>query len=587
MRAAHQKATAVISICDKRKGIIDSTGHVIVLGGAGSGKTTIALLKANKEVSHLLDGQRILFLGFAKATVRRVLEASKENTSEEYWQYIEISTYHSFFLKILESHGYLLNKNYPFKVLGTADRAVRMAHVKKEDIPCEHEKLFAENGLLVFDLFAPKTKKLISRSKKVRKLISDVYPIIIVDEFQDTNNEQWEIIKLLGEKSRVIALADPEQRIYSHIKGTDKQRVEIFKKHFKLSEINFGNENYRSSGTDINKFGDDLVAGINKERTYKGVEIAPYGVICNNWCKSKRKCQGLCHLTCAVYAGVDRLKGTSNWSIAILFPSKKQVIQAYKYFSLYRKNKSNSYTLDLITDSEHQELAGYLFATLLEKFTSSEEVEKQIIEHLISYLRGRRGDKKPSKKDLNLSDALKKILEKGHIRGKQREKLIDEVKKISHQIFKYAPTGSPRTDWMNNLNLFEKSESKVLLEVSEDAKYIRLPDNGLQLISMLGESWREHGYYHEAGELFRKAIANERLLDDRTKPVQINIMNIHKAKGKQFDEVFLFEGRHSGRFVHNENDISENDKISLKVAVTRAKKKVTILSPIEKKCPLL
>ena len=40
---------------------MDSTGHVIVLGGPGSGKTTIALLKANKEAPSLLEGQKVLF----------------------------------------------------------------------------------------------------------------------------------------------------------------------------------------------------------------------------------------------------------------------------------------------------------------------------------------------------------------------------------------------------------------------------------------------------------------------------------------------------------------------------------------------
>ena len=573
-------------MCEKRKRIIDSTGHVIVLGGPGSGKTTIALRKANKEADNLLEGQKILFLGFAKATVRRVLEAAKDIIDKDNSKLIEMSTYHSFFLRILQSHGYLLNKNYPFKVLGAAERAIRVAHLEKKKQRSEYERLFVENGELVFNIFSTKTNDIISKSKKIRELISDVYPVIIVDEFQDTDNEQWKIIKLLREKSRVIALADPDQQIYT-FRGAHERRVEHFKEYFAPHIFDLGHKNYRSTDTDINKFGNDLVRGVNKDEKYKGVEIFTYITSCNKLCHTKKRCQGFCHLGAAVSGGINRLENTDSWSIAILFPSKKQVLQAYNYF-FSNIDKPCPYTLDIVIDSEGPELAGFLFAKLLEKFSSTEEIEQQIIEHLIDYLKGRRGDKKPPKKDLDLSDALKKFLDDGRVRGKKRAKLIEEVSKISEQIFKSELTGNTRTDWMNNLSLFEKLESEILSDIREDAKYIKLLLNrDSKLARMLGESWRDHGYYHEAGELFRKIIIDEGLLDDRKKLAQINIMNIHKSKGKQFDEVFLFEGRYRGRFIHNDNKINKDDKLSLKVAVTRAKKKVTILSPAKNKCPLL
>ena len=98
---------------------------------------------------------------------------------------------------------------------------------------------------------------------------------------------------------------------------------------------------------------------------------------------------------------------------------------------------------------------------------------------------------------------------------------------------------------------------------------------------------QKHGHYHKANELFRKVVIEDGLLNDRIKPAQINVMNIHKAKGKQFDEVFLFEEDQPGkRFVYRKVATDEEKRI-MKVAVTRAKKKVTILSPAKNKCPLL
>ena len=65
----------------------------------------------------------------------------------------------------------------------------------------------------------------------------------------------------------------------------------------------------------------------------------------------------------------------------------------------------------------------------------------------------------------------------------------------------------------------------------------------------------------------------------------INIMTIHKAKGKEFDEVIVYEDPYEGRFVVNED--LEKAKFFLRVAVTRAKKHAIILTPQGNPCPLL
>jgi|TARA_B100000378_G_scaffold278260_1_gene280868 DNA helicase-2/ATP-dependent DNA helicase PcrA len=52
-----------IELDKQRKAILDAEGHILVLGGPGSGKTTIALLKAKSLFPHLQPGQKLLFLG--------------------------------------------------------------------------------------------------------------------------------------------------------------------------------------------------------------------------------------------------------------------------------------------------------------------------------------------------------------------------------------------------------------------------------------------------------------------------------------------------------------------------------------------
>ena len=66
-------------------------------------------------------------------------------------------------------------------------------------------------------------------------------------------------------------------------------------------------------------------------------------------------------------------------------------------------------------------------------------------------------------------------------------------------------------------------------------------------------------------------------------------MTIHKAKGKEFDEVVIFEGRHNGRIVRpNATDTERAQSLlSLRVGVTRARRNTTILTPDSDPCPFI
>lgn len=87
-------------LSDRQKDFLDANGNTLVTGGAGSGKTTIAILKA-AALSHTLnyESQKILFLSFARPTIARVEEAIQKNAdiTKREKSCIEVDTYHSFF----------------------------------------------------------------------------------------------------------------------------------------------------------------------------------------------------------------------------------------------------------------------------------------------------------------------------------------------------------------------------------------------------------------------------------------------------------------------------------------------------------
>ena len=79
---------------DKRAAVLNETGNLLIMGGPGSGKTTIALFKAKEIVSSgkLKSGQKILFLSFARATVSRVEEHADALIPSTVKSLIEINT---------------------------------------------------------------------------------------------------------------------------------------------------------------------------------------------------------------------------------------------------------------------------------------------------------------------------------------------------------------------------------------------------------------------------------------------------------------------------------------------------------------
>ncbi|WP_218187986.1 UvrD-helicase domain-containing protein [Desulfosarcina cetonica] len=233
-------------LTDKQKEVLGANGHMLVKGGPGSGKTTISILKAGKIVKEgLRGGQLVLFLSFARATVSRVLEAiaEEDEITPEIKRHIDVDTYHAFFWRLIKAHGYLLGLPRRLAILTPPNEAVALCDIRNEyktDDKLtkkegeeknqreydERRRLAAEEGMVCFDLFAEFAGVLLHGSNKIRRLISNAYPVIILDEFQDTAPDQWRVIQALGRDSQLVALADPEQRIFDFI-GADPKRSNI------------------------------------------------------------------------------------------------------------------------------------------------------------------------------------------------------------------------------------------------------------------------------------------------------------------------------------------------------------------------
>ena len=265
-------------LCDQRRRLLATGGNILVRGGAGSGKTTIALAKACADLAagQLPESGKALFLSFARATVARVAEQATATIPREQMARIEINTYHGFAWSVLKSHGYLMCARSGVALLLPAQARGRLVGLSGEVRAVRQRQLFDEEGLVAFDLFPRLLTELFERVPTLAKAYGQAYPLIIVDEFQDTNAEEWAMIARLGRQSRLIALGDPKQRIYD-FKGADPRRFDEFIAEFHPTEFDFKGENRRSAGTDLTQFADALLDGSFRQEPYAGVTIARYG----------------------------------------------------------------------------------------------------------------------------------------------------------------------------------------------------------------------------------------------------------------------------------------------------------------------
>lgn len=570
----------MIELDDVRKKVLEAQGHVIIMGGPGSGKTTIALIKAKEEVEQLKRFQKILFLSFARATVMRVIDQAKTLLDDEILTHIEVSTYHAFEWELLKSNAKLLSAN-SLSLLAPHEAASKFRGLTGDDYDSAIKAEFSHTGKLHFDLFAPKSVGLLSACESILQLLCDVYPIIILDEFQDTNQAEWELIQLLGKYSTLVVLADPEQRSYD-FRGASPARVREYISLFSPQVFDFGTSNNRSAGTDIVNFGNDLLIGSNIGKRYNDVKIIPYVERYNPTEKHV-------HLKSKLLNIIQSLREyKEDWSLAILTPSNKLMIEVSDYLQskqVFAKGTLPSIAHEVSIDMAGPSIAAVFIAALLD-FGSQKKCSKEtVIELLQQHILGRKRDKL-AQKDEKLCNMFQTYLSTGKVRGKNQVALITECISIAERANQLLYSGDIYRDWISVRELFSDSGSESLQNVYRDSKYIRLLRKGSVLSTALDSIWRQYQNYSGAKTALESALSQEHFSMDNKSVSGTNVMTIHKSKGKEFDVVIVYEGIHSGKLISKSDEI-DKARLNLRVAVTRARVKAYIFTPESDMCKLI
>ncbi|WP_370276573.1 UvrD-helicase domain-containing protein [Roseovarius indicus] len=609
-----------IELSERQLQFLEAENHTLVTGGAGSGKTTVAIIKA-AALSHLLafKSQKILFLSFARPTIARVEEAIQQSSAitKSEKASIEVDTYHSFFWRLLNSHGYLLGLPRHLEILEGYNEAEILLDLREryggkpnplkspiekkryEKYEAELEKIrwdcAVKNGKIAFDLFAPSVAEMLQRSERIRNLVCLKYPYVILDEFQDTDSDQWDVVVELGKSTTLIALADPEQQIYRW-KGADPKRLIQYQRRFSATCVDFEQANFRSAGTDITLFGNDILTqDFSKPlEEYEGIKIIRYGQ--KNFCN---KDMAFKQLNLAIIHSRQRLieSGKPDWSLAVLTGSKETTKRVSELLSNPPSGCAEIRHRPIF-DLEAAILGAGVVSALLEQDESATGKER-FIRAVLQFLRGRNGDRKP--KATYLRDA-KKIEQDFASFQKDPRKLsgvsvCSKLLKLHTAFCSNQLSGDPSIDWTTVRGTIENSRDNRLKDAGGATRFLRLLERNVDLKSLLINDWQENGRYANAFRLVDEAFMQEHFALAKKPERGVIVMNIHKSKGKEFDEVIVFDGfytRFNGKVTQGtysricfNNAANDDTKQNLRVAVTRARSKTTILTPKFLPCSLL
>jgi DNA helicase-2/ATP-dependent DNA helicase PcrA len=558
-----------IQLCKSRQRLLATRGHILAVGGPGSGKTTISLLKAADKTKELQEGQEVLFLSFSRAAVRQILTRCKQILDAEKRARIQVQTYHSFCLETLRSHGRLLNGR-EVRFLFPSDEKMHQAKFPGDWLQ-ERQRLANQDSIYCFDLVAKGTADLLERCQALRELVSDKYPMIIVDEFQDTDDDQWRIILSLSEKANIFCLADPDQRIFEYRGNVDPKRVDNLRTVLRPHFFDFSGDNHRSDeAPGILSFAD---AVLNNKPLPPGNSHVRTNYYYGSHCGEAVHASVVWTFSSLIRRGIQKP------SVAVLATTNAAVARIS--FALNEHHKYQNQVLtpvdhDVVWDAELSATAAMVVGTILEWPRSPIEYGIPKTLRAISNFFLLKNADRPSNSAVGEAEKYLKAASVVEAGGKPRGSVAQALIGVFNTGLDL--TGIPPQDWVQARQVLQSRGA--LDEIFRAVRLVRLFRAGDALSDALSEKWLQMNSYSGAAETVKQILEREQLIASERDPEGCVVMNVHKSKGKEFDAVVLVEERFSSKFFNrHEQPPYHASRRLLRVGITRARLLVYLARP--------
>ena len=176
---------------------------VIVMGGAGTGKTTTAAAVVRRELDQAHRDRptrrRALSLSFSRAAVSQILDRTS-STLGPHAAFVEVTTFHAFAWKLVKRFGSIVGLDDP-KLISPSEA-----------------KLFGTAAGVTYDQLIPLALRLVA-VPAIQAHLQQRWAIVVCDEFQDTTGDQFDLITRMRGEARLLLLGDLNQCIYTNLPG--------------------------------------------------------------------------------------------------------------------------------------------------------------------------------------------------------------------------------------------------------------------------------------------------------------------------------------------------------------------------------
>lgn len=586
----------------QKEAIKTTEGPLLVIAGAGSGKTRVLTTR----IAYLIEEKgiapnNILAITFTNKAAKEMRDRVVKMLGPIAYQ-IQISTFHSFGLTIVKENYAQLGYNKEFTILDSDDslsiikkimktmnldsKAYNAKNVKNRissaknemmspeelsrfsacdfdekvvEIYQEYEKKLKSNNSLDFDDLLLKPIELFNENPPILEQYQERFHYILIDEYQDTNEVQYLLTKMLSKKRKnLCVVGDESQSIYA-FRGSNYRNILNFEKDYPTCKIILLEQNYRSTKTILNAAND--VIKNNKQRKDKKLwtDNEEGGKVIYKKCIDEKEEAA----TVASEIGNLIIKGEKLEDIAVLYRTNAQ---------------SRTIEEAMLKDNIPYKVVGSFY------FYNRKEVKD-----LIAYLRLIYN----SHDDVSLTriinspkrgigqKSIDNLVNQANIMGISMYEALSSPKELQFK----ALIESMKLD-SQNMSLteivelvLEKSGLRKELELENSLEAEAKIENLDEFKSITKNFEERYGIISLEDFLAEISLVSD-VEEHKDNNEVVTLMTIHSAKGLEFKYVFVI-GMEEGVFPHSRslfdsNELEEERRLCY-VAITRAKEKLWLL----------
>ncbi len=592
----------------QKQAVLAEDGPLLILAGAGSGKTSVLTTKVAYLIEEKnVDPRNIVAITFTNKAAKQMKERIINLVGKKGYD-IQISTFHSFGLRIIKENFEKLGYEKNFTIIDGDDsltvikkilkemnvdtKKCNPKFIKNQISSCKNEMVTPEkysrlvndeisnitykvykryqeellrNNSLDFDDLLVMPINLFMKHPEVLQQYQEIFKYVFIDEYQDTNEAQYILSKMISAKYKnICVVGDDSQSIYSW-RGANFKNILNFEKDYENAKVILLEQNYRSTKTILNAANSVIKNNVQRKdknlwtdndngekiKYIRAMDEKDEASIVTKEIK-RLKQSGISYDDIVVLYRTNAQSRTMEESLlnnnipykivgAFAFYSRKEIKDLLAYLKLIYNTKDDVSLLRIINypkrkigekTIENLSMDAVLNGTsIYENIKKGKELEfKKVIDQMILL-----------SKNLSLTETIDMVLEKSGI----KEELENE----------HTLEADIR---LENLNEF-----KSITKTFEEESGIASLEDFLNEISLVSD-------------------VNEQKNDNIPK---VTLMTIHSVKGLEYKYVFVI-GMEENIFPHinsvDENDGIEEERRLCYVAITRAKNKLYLLNTLKR-----